>query len=117
MSVNRKIELNLEQINLMGMLRTRRPLIEINNHLVSMNWVIYNNFVVDLGEDFLHPGGNFIIQQAKGRETSRFLHGAYMIEDLREKPYVHSGLAFKLLNEKIIGSLEGIYPDIFQPEE
>jgi hypothetical protein len=101
----------------MNMLRNRCPLVEINNSLVSMNWVLYNDFVIDLGKDFLHPGGNFLIQRARGREVSQFLHGAYMIEDLKEKPHTHSGLAFKLINDNIIGSLEGIYPDIFQLDE
>ena len=39
---------------------------------------------------FLHPGGDFIIDECVGREVGRFLYGAYGLESSNAKPYVHT---------------------------
>lgn len=54
-----------------------------------MDWVIVNSEVYDLS-NYIHPGGNFIIQNVIGREVSRFFYGAYGLESTTIKPHLHT---------------------------
>jgi cytochrome b involved in lipid metabolism len=47
--------------------------------------------------NFLHPGGNYIIEKVLGEEISRYIHGSYGLENTLLPAYAHSIYASKLL--------------------
>jgi cytochrome b involved in lipid metabolism len=64
--------------------------------LPDQKWYILNNSVYLLN-NFFHPGGNFIMAMAKGKEIGRFFFGAYGIETTTIEPHLHSQNAYGLL--------------------
>lgn len=37
--------------------------------------------------DFIHPGGNYLIEKVNGRDVDCFLFGGYALENSTRKPY------------------------------
>ena len=93
-----------EQQELLEMIQNNKELREIKAKFPLVNWVFYHNSIYDLTK-FFHPGGEFLIEQCKGRDVSRFLVGAYAIETSKLKPHKHSEKAFSLLEKFKIGEL------------
>lgn len=79
---------------------------EINAKYPGIKWVIFGNRVCDL-TNFIHPGGNLIIDKVIGREISRYIYGGHKAEKLDIQPHAHSVKALRLLNEFHIGDLYG----------
>lgn len=77
---------------------------EITSLNPKIKWVIVDNSVYDLSE-FVHPGGNFIIQNCIGREVGRFFYGAYGLESTNLKPHTHSIIAKAKLAMNYIGTI------------
>ena len=88
----------------MELLNNRTSRAEINNQ-VKLRWCLLNNSVYDLSE-FLHPGGEYIIEQCNGREVGRFLFGAYCLENLNMDPYKHSIYAINYLEKNFVGEID-----------
>jgi len=55
----------------------------------TKTWVLLNNSIINL-TGLVHPGGQFIWQAVKGREVSRFIYGAYGLENSEIPAYNHS---------------------------
>jgi len=72
--------------------------------LKNMKWVILGNSIFDL-TDWIHPGGNFIIQDCVGKEVGRYFYGNFALEGSRMKPHKHSAVAFAHLTSSYIGEL------------
>lgn len=79
----------------------------LNNDYSSTLWCIFNNTVIDL-TGMTHPGGNFIWKSVKGREISRFLYGAYGLENTLIPPYKHSIYAYQMIKQSTVGYLNEI---------
>ena len=55
-----------------------------------------------------HPGGTFTLKHNIGRDISKFFHGGYSLENIKQVPNIHHSFnARKIANELIIGVLEG----------
>jgi hypothetical protein len=63
--------------------------------------------VIDLSS-LVHPGGNFIWREVRGREISRFMYGAYGLEKSSIKPHNHSFYAHQMLLKNQIGQMKQI---------
>lgn len=48
-------------------------------------------------KDFVHPGGNYILNFCNGREIERFFFGGYALEGDKRSQYNHSLIAEKYL--------------------
>ncbi|EAS06748.2 DOMON domain protein (macronuclear) [Tetrahymena thermophila SB210] len=97
---------NLEHQELMRMLNDeKREISQIKAALPNLKWVIYNQGVYDIS-NFVHPGGQFIINEIIGKEIGRYMIGAFPLEGYNFKPHNHSFAAIKLLKENKIGSLK-----------
>ena len=68
-----------QQQDLLDLINNQKELSEINSKYPLINWVVYHNSIYDLTH-FFHPGGDFLIEQCRGRDVARFLVGAYAIE-------------------------------------
>lgn len=104
-SLKEKQTLSESQKKLLQMLSEGRPTEEILSELPHLKWVILDNNVYDLG-NFFHPGGNFIIEAARGREVGRFLYGSYGIESIPGTEHKHSKKAFEILAKCYIGPIQ-----------
>lgn len=70
-----------------------------------MKWVILDTQIYDIS-GFKHPGGNYIIEQIKGREIGRFFYGISGLENLTLPAHKHSLYALNFLNSRLIGKIE-----------
>lgn len=60
---------------------------------------------------YLHPGGQFSLKQNIGRDVSKFFHGGYSLENIKEvKNHLHSSDARRIVNSLIIGILSDQAP-------
>lgn len=57
--------------------------------------------------DFRHPGGNFLLDQLKGREIGRYIYGIYNLETISMNPHYHTIFALNHLQTRLIGTLKG----------
>ena len=78
------------------MIKTQKEISEIKAKYPLIKWVLFQNSVYDL-TNFVHPGGDFLIEQCIGRDVTRFLIGAYSLESTKFQPYNHSENAYSLL--------------------
>ncbi len=89
------------------MVNSGTPREEILKKFSNQKWALYQNYILDLN-GFLHPGGNFVIEETLGREMTAFVTGSYALEsgngDL--KPYNHSKDTYKFIQSAIIGTIE-----------
>lgn len=69
---------------------------EIMREYPEMMYVMYKYKLYDV-TGLLHPGGAFIIQKVIGEEISRYIHGAYGLENTKMSAYCHSLYAQRLL--------------------
>jgi len=68
-----------------------------------MRWFILDDNVYVL-DGFLHPGGTFILEEARMREVGRFIYGAYGLEVLGDSTrHKHSSFAIKALEQYFVG--------------
>jgi NAD(P)H-flavin reductase len=95
---------NPEHQKLLKLLSQDVPLSRINVEIdPNVKWVTLDDTLYVL-DDFLHPGGNFIVEAVKGREIGRFIYGAYGLEIIGdETKHLHSFLAKKALDEFAVG--------------
>lgn len=61
-------------------------------------WVIFKDSILDLTK-LTHPGGRQIWLDAKGREVSRFVYGAYPLETTKMPPHTHSKQTLRWIKE------------------
>jgi hypothetical protein len=71
--------------------------------------MIFQSKVYDLGS-YIHPGGQFIFEECRWREVSRFLHGAVGLERFNGSQWKHSTQAFSALASCHIGDLLAVGP-------
>ena len=89
---------------------------QIRAEVGDFNWCILDDNVYIIN-DFIHPGGNFIIDNIKGslyckmliksnlgREIGRFIYGAYGLEVIGDNSkHLHSPYAIGLLQKYFVG--------------
>ncbi|CAD8098235.1 unnamed protein product [Paramecium primaurelia] len=88
----------------------QNPLLDINNSQQdegfekksSKLWCIYKNQVVDLSQ-MIHPGGNYIWKLIQGQDVTRYIIGAYTLDQLKIKVYQHSIYTLKILEKYTTG--------------
>ncbi|CAD8208926.1 unnamed protein product [Paramecium octaurelia] len=88
----------------------QNPLLDINNSQhddsfekkSSKLWCIYKNQVVDLSQ-MIHPGGNYIWKLIQGQDVTRYVLGAYTLDQLKLQPYKHSIYTLKILEQYVTG--------------
>lgn len=83
---------------------------QLDNRFPDKLIMMFLNRIYDL-TNFTHPGGQYIWEWSRWRETSRYLIGAYGDEkDSRDyMDYTHSMDAYKMLDKSYIGKLE-VFP-------
>ena len=69
--------------------------------------VILDDMVLDISKFiYLHPGGQFSLKHNIGRDISKFFHGGYSLENIKQvKNHLHSSDARRIVNSLIIGIL------------
>ena len=67
--------------------------------------VLLQNRVYELPADFVHPGGQWILNQVRFRDVGRFLYGMVPLESSLNHQWTHSAGAFEILNMNCIGDL------------
>lgn len=84
---------------------------QLDNRFPDRLIMMFLNKIYDLS-DFTHPGGQYIWEWSRWRETSRYLIGAYGDEKdyFDYMDYTHSMDAYKMLEKTYIGKLE-VFPD------
>jgi len=70
----------------------------------QIKWVILGNSVYDL-TNWIHPGGNFIIQACVGREVGRYFYGGHALEGTKIKPHKHSAITLSQIKSCYIGEI------------
>lgn len=101
---NNKEALKSEQRQMIEDIRSGVAIAELKKKYPKQNILIFMNKIYDLGY-YLHPGGQFIFEECRFREVSRFLYGAVGLERLNAQQWRHSTQAFNLLNDRCIGDL------------
>ena len=66
---------------------------------------IYRNKVYQIGDDFTHPGGQWILESNRFRDVTRYLYGVTGLEFDADHRWTHSKQAFEALKGKCIGDL------------
>jgi hypothetical protein len=84
---------------------------QLDNKFPDKLIMMFLNKIYDLS-NFTHPGGQYIWEWSRWRETSRYLIGAYGDEKdyFDYMDYTHSMDAYKMLEKTYIGKLE-VFPD------
>jgi len=91
-------------VNLLKAINNGTPLAKILSDFPNVKWVQIGNNVYDLS-NWVHPGGNFIIEACLGREVGRYLYGNYALEGTTIKPHKHSNLALSQMQKFYIGEV------------
>ena len=87
------------------MIFANKSLSEIREKHPNIHWCIFGNYVYDISE-FVHPGGQYIMQKIYGREVGRFMYGSYHLEEFGTLPaYTHSHEAFAILESFKFGKI------------
>lgn len=63
--------------------------------------ILLDEMVIDV-KDYMkaHPGGKFLIENNIGRDISKFFYGGQSQESLAGmRPYLHSNIAFDMINQ------------------
>ena len=97
--------LSNNQIEVVNQLNNGATSCVVKSNFPEVKWVLYGNSIVDMS-NFLHPGGNFIMEEVWGREISRFLNGSYALETTKLTKHNHSSFAYNMLNSRIIGEYD-----------
>ena len=97
--------LSNKQMEIVTQLNNGIPSWVVKTNFPELKWASYGNHIIDMSS-FLHPGGNFIIEEVWGREISRFLNGSYALETTLLTKHQHSSFAYNILNNMIIGKYD-----------
>jgi len=95
---------NSNHVNLLKAINSGIPIKKIMSDFPNIKWVQIGNNVYDLS-NWVHPGGNFIIEACLGREVGRYLYGNYALEGTTIKPHKHSNLALSQMQKFYIGEV------------
>ena len=88
------------------MINHKVPFTEIQKKIPKLTIIFYLNKIYNL-TNFVHPGGNFILQKCKWMEVSRYIKGIYSYPFIKESDSnVHSINAYKVLDKYLIGKFE-----------
>ena len=107
---NLKSKVNGSAIVIIDDLKSGMPISELNKKYPDRNVFIFKNKVYDLGS-YIHPGGQFIFQECRWREISRFMYGAVGLEMMNGDAWLHSTQAMEKLESSYIGDLLQLGPD------
>lgn len=80
-----------------------------NKHMIrseypDVKYALFKNELVDLS-GITHPGGQYILERVVGEEISRYIFGAYNIEDTAIESHQHTIYALNMLSERRIGTI------------
>ena len=100
----RSYSLTGEHAYLLKAINNGTPLEKILADFPKIKWVQLGNGVYDLS-NWVHPGGNFIIEACIGREVGRYFYGNYALEGTTIKPHKHSQLAVSQIKKFYIGDV------------
>ncbi len=103
MSVKTRVK-NQKHADLLDAINSGASTEKIIQAFPKIKWVQLGNGIYDL-TDWVHPGGNFIIEACIGREVGRYFYGNYSLEGTSRKPHKHSQLAFSQVQKFYIGEV------------
>ena len=103
LSVKTRIK-NQKHADLLEAINNGTPTEKILANFPNIKWVQLGNGIYDL-TDWVHPGGNSIIEACIGREVGRYFYGNYSLEGTSRKPHKHSQLAFSQVQKFYIGEV------------
>lgn len=107
---NDKASIKMQNVQLIEDMRAGISKTELNKKYSGRIILIYLNKVFDLS-GFIHPGGQFLFEECRWREVSRFLLGGVGLERYSGIPWRHSTQAFSALSAHCIGDLLKLGPD------
>lgn len=91
------------------MIQTGKPFSEIKPKLGKHDYVGLLGNNVFLLKNFVHPGGQYIMEKVNGREVDRCFFGGYALEGDRRPAYDHSYDSEIFVKNNTIGVLQ--YPE------
>lgn len=106
---NGKSQLMANNVQIIQDLRSGLSIAKLKDKYPGRNIMIFQSKVYDLGS-YIHPGGQFIFEECRWREVSRFLHGAVGLERFNGSQWKHSTQAFSALASCHIGDLLAVGP-------
>ena len=99
-----KITLTSKQSALLAAINRGDSQESLIKNFPQIKWVILGNSVYDL-TNWIHPGGNFIIQACVGREVGRYFYGGHALEETKIKPHKHSAITLSQMKSCEIGEI------------
>lgn len=93
-----------EQLSIIQDLQAGLSTEELKKKYPGKNIALFKNKIYDFS-GYIHPGGQFLLQECRFREISRFMEGAVGLERLNGRQWHHSNQAYAAMNRYYIGDL------------
>lgn len=87
------------------MLQSNTPTRKILESYPRTPYVLFKDKLYDIG-NLMHPGGNYLLEELRGEEVSRYIYGAYSYELAQCEPHRHTVYAHKMLSERFVGDVD-----------
>lgn len=91
-----------EEMDLVAMVNAGKTSKEITAAFPETRYVLFKGSICELN-GFKHPGGQFILEKANGKDINKYIYGASAIEDVQGSRHVHTEYVKKFLQSRSIG--------------
>jgi hypothetical protein len=90
-------------------IRSRMSVEQLSAKYPKRNVMLYLNKVIDM-DSYIHPGGQFLFEECRWKEISRYITGAAGLERFNGMRWIHSHTTFDLMKKHAIGDLVDTVP-------